>query len=71
MRVKIEGTKYSRDLTSMAVVCDDLSVVRAYNAELLKNQADKRRDSEINKLKQEVSEIKSMIQFLIDRGQNG
>lgn len=68
MKVKIEGTKYSRDLKNMAVLCNDRSVARAYNAELIKTLADKRRDEEINKLKQEMSEIKSMLKILIDRG---
>lgn len=68
MKVKIEGTKYSRDIKNMAVLCNDKSVAIAYNAELVKHLADKRRDEEINKLKQDMSDIKSMLQTLIDRG---
>ncbi len=68
MRLKIDGTKYSRDLGNMAVLCNDTSVKRAYEVELAKHHENKRRDKEINNLKKEISDIKSMIQTLIDRG---
>jgi hypothetical protein len=71
MRVKIEGTKYSRDLDNRAVLCHDVSVARRYNDELIKLKENERRDQEINNLKGEISELKSMIQILMDRGQNG
>lgn len=68
MRVKIEGTQYSRDLSNMAVLCNDHSVKNAYEVELAKYHENLRRDKEINKLKTEISEIKSMLKTLIDRG---
>lgn len=68
MRVKIDGTQYSRDLKNMAVLCNDPSVAQKYQAEIKKHHGDRRRDLEINKLKQDVAEIKSMLQVLIDRG---
>ncbi len=68
MRVKIEGTQYSRDLSNMAVLCNDHSVKNAYEIELAKHHENIRRDKEINKLKTELSEIKSMLKTLIDRG---
>jgi hypothetical protein len=71
MRVKIEGTQYSRDLTNMAVLCSDHSVKNEYEIELAKHHENLRRDKEINKLKTELSEIKSMLRTLIDRGSNG
>lgn len=71
MKYKIEGTKFSRDTRTMAVLCNDRSEVVRYENELKKHQENLARDAEINKLKSEVSEIKSMLQILIDRGQNG
>lgn len=71
MKVKIDGTKYSRDINNMAVLCTDKSVVAKYQNDLLVSIENKRRDNEINKLKQDISEIKTMLKALIDRGQNG
>lgn len=70
MKLKIEGTKYTRDLKNMAVLCNDRSEVIRYESELKKHQENMLRDEEINKLKTELSEIKQMLQILI-RGQNG
>jgi len=70
MKLKIEGTKYSRDLNNMAVLCNDRSEVIRYENELKKHQENLARDAEINKIKSELSEIKEMIQILI-RGQHG
>lgn len=70
MKLKIEGTKFSRDLNNMAILCNDKSEVIRYENELKKHQENLARDDEINKLKSELSEIKQMLQVLI-RGQNG
>ena len=70
MKLKIDGTKYSRDLNNMALLCNDRSEVIRYETELKKHQENQLRDEEINKLKNEISEIKEMLQILI-RGQNG
>ena len=68
MKVKIEGTKYSRDMNNRAVICTDPSVLRAYNAEQMKRKENERRDREINTMKTEISEIKAMLKTLIERG---
>lgn len=68
MKVKIEGTKYSRDMNNRAVICTDPSVLNAYNAEQMKRRENERRDREINTLKNEISEIKAMLKTLIERG---
>ena len=70
MKLKIEGTKFSRDLNNMAVLCNDKSEVTRYESEMRKYRENQIRDEEINKLKNEISEIKEMLQILI-RGQNG
>lgn len=70
MKLKIQGTKFSRDLTNMAIVCSDKSEVTKYQMELQKHKENVARDNEINKLKNDISEIKEMLQVLI-RGQNG
>ena len=68
MKYKIEGTKFSRDVETMAILCNDRSEVVRYENELKKHQENLIRDAEINKLKSEFSEIKSMLQTLIGRG---
>lgn len=70
MKLKIQGTKFSRDLSNMAVLCNDKSEVIKYETELKKHRENQIRDEEINNLKNEISEIKEMLQILI-RGQNG
>lgn len=70
MKYKIEGTKYARDLGNMAVLCTDATEKIKYENELRKFRENQHRDAEINTLKQEISDIKSMLQELI-RGQNG
>ena len=70
MKLKIQGTKFSRDLNNMAVLCNDKSEVTRYESEMRKYRENQVRDEEINKLKNEISEIKEMLQILI-RGQNG
>jgi len=70
MKLKIDGTKYSRDLNNMALLCNDRSEIIRYETELKKHQENQLRDEEINKLKNEIAEIKGMLQILI-RGQNG
>jgi len=70
MKHKIEGTKYSRDLNTMAILCNDRSEVIRYENELKKHQENLARDEEINSIKMELSEIKEMLKNL-SRGQNG
>lgn len=65
MKVKIEGTQYSRDLKNMAIVCTDKTVKLKYEEELAKYRENIRRDEEINNLKGEISEIKQMLKALI------
>lgn len=64
----IEGTKYSRDLNNRAIICNDRNVLEAYYMEQRKERDNKRRDKEINSLKEELSEIKSMLKVLMERG---
>ena len=68
MIYKIEGTKYSRDVGNMALLCSDLSVVREYEAAMQAKRENQRRDKEINSLKEDISEIKSMLQQILSRG---
>jgi hypothetical protein len=52
----------------MAILCNDRGEVTRYENELRKHQENLARDIEINKLKSDISEIKLMLQSLIDRG---
>lgn len=70
MRVKIEGTKYSRDLSNMAVLCHDKSEVVRYESDVKKHKQNQARDEELNNIRNEIAELKSLMQVLI-RGQNG
>ena len=50
MKFKIEGTKFSRDVDTMAILCNDRGEVTRYENELRKHQENLARDIEINKL---------------------
>lgn len=71
MKHEIKGTQFVRDLKNMAVLCNDNTVKMKYEDELRKHKENQSRDTEINNLKNEISEIKSMLQVLMNRGQNG
>lgn len=71
MKYDIKGTKYTRDLNNMAVLCKDKTEKIRYEDELRKHKENQTRDSEINNLKNEMAEIKSLLQVLVNRGQNG
>jgi hypothetical protein len=68
MKYKIEGTKYARDATNMAVLCTDVTEVSKYQNELQKHRENQLRDAEINKIKSDVLEIKNMLQQILNRG---
>lgn len=68
MQIKIEGTKYSRDIDNRALVCNDRAVLDNYMMERRKERENQRRDTEINSLKKDISEIKTMLQTLMNRG---
>ena len=70
MKYKIAGTKYTRDLDNMAILCNDKTEITRYENEMRRHRENQHRDEEINKMKSELSEIKQMLQVLI-RGQNG
>ena len=67
MEVKIKNTKFSRDLGNMAVLCNDPAEVRKYNQEMEKRRQQYARDVEINNLKSEVAEIKTLLKQIIER----
>lgn len=66
MHIKIKDTKYSRDLSNMAVLCNDPIEVTKYQQELKRRKETRLRDEEINNLKNEVAEIKSLLKQIID-----
>jgi hypothetical protein len=68
MKYKIEGTKYARDSSNMAVLCTDRTEVHKYQNELQKHKENQLRDAEINTMKSEILEIKNMLQQILSRG---
>jgi hypothetical protein len=68
MIYKVEGTKYARDSSNMALLCTDRTEVLKYQNELEKHKQNQLRDAEINTLKSEISEIKNMLQQILSRG---
>lgn len=71
MKFRIKNTPFKRDLTNMAVLCSDRSVKAKYEQQVAMVNENKSRDEEINRLKSDITEIKSMLQSLLNRGQNG
>ena len=70
MKYKIAGTKYTRDLDNMAILCNDKTEITRYENEMRRHRENQSRDDEINRIKSDISEIKQMLQAL-SRGQNG
>ena len=71
MRVKIEGTKYVRDVSNRAILCTDIKEKQNYELEMQRYKDNIRRDDEINSLKQELEELKSLLKAMTNRGQDG
>lgn len=67
MEVKIKDTKFSRDLTNMAVLCNDPAEVRKYKQEMEKRRQIHNVNAEINNLKSDVAEIKSLLNKILER----
>lgn len=65
MKYKIAGTKYTRDLDNMAILCNDRTEISKYENEMRRYKENQHRDEEINRMKSELSEIKQMLQVLI------
>jgi len=55
----------------MAILCTDKSVKNKYEQQMALLSENKRRDEEINKIKDDISDIKSLLIKMIERGQNG
>lgn len=71
MKIPIKGTNYSRDLTNMALLCNDHKDARKFESEIAQARDSRTRADEINKLKAELSEMKMMLQTMmskLDRG---
>ena len=71
MKYKIKNTPFTRDLKNMAILCTDKSVENKYEQQMALLSENKRRDEEINKIKDDISDIKSLLIKMIERGQNG
>ena len=73
--VKVEGTSYVRDTSSMAIMpTDELArsdyKVKAKLVQTQKQEINKVR-SEIDSIKQDVTEIKELMLQLLGKGKNG
>ena len=75
MLVKVTGTNFVRDTTSMALMNKDVSGLEEYKIKR-KMMATQREEintirAEIDGIKSDVSEIKSLMQQLLNKGSNG
>jgi len=73
--VKVEGTSFVRDTESMALINNDDTSRNDYYSKvrMIHNQKEELNKvrSEIDDLKDNVSEIKSLLLQLLDKGSNG
>jgi hypothetical protein len=65
--VKVEETQYVRDVNSKAILNTNLKALENYKIEKKRKQAEM---DDINNMKQEISEIKEILQQLLGK-QNG
>ena len=75
MLVKVTGTNFVRDTTSMALMNKDTSGLEEYKMKrkMMANQKEEINTikAEIDSIKSDVSEIKTLIQQLLNKGSNG
>jgi hypothetical protein len=57
----------AKDMTSGAILNTDISVVHAHEKRMREIQKETRREREINNIKSEISEIKKLLQVLINK----
>lgn len=65
--VEIEDTKYIRDINSKAILNTNKNALEKYKMERQRREDEK---NDINKMKEDIAELKKMIQNLLGR-QNG
>ena len=65
--VKIEDTKYIRDIDSKAVLNTNQNALEQYKMERKRREAEK---DDINRMKEDIVELKEMIKTLLGK-QNG
>ena len=65
--VKIEDTKYIRDIDSKAVLSTNRNALEQYKLERQRREAEK---NDINRMKEDIVELKKMIKKLLGK-QNG
>lgn len=65
--VKIEDTKYIRDIDSKAVLNTNRNALEQYKLERQRREAEK---NDINRMKEDIVELKKMIKKLLGK-QNG
>lgn len=65
--VKIEDTKYIRDINSKAVLNTNRNALEQYKLERQRREAEK---NDINRMKEDIVELKKMIKKLLGK-QNG
>lgn len=68
MKYRVKGTPFARDMSNMALLCTDHSQKLKYEEKLAMMKGNKDRDEEINNMKNELKEIKQMLQSLLNRG---
>ena len=68
MKFRVKNTPFNRDVSNMALLCTDPMQKIKYEEKLALMKSNKDRDEEINSLKNELTEIKSMLQSLLNRG---
>ena len=64
----MDETKVIRDANSSAVLNTDYAGLAAYKAKRINSVKIKELENDINSVKQELTDIKNMLQLLINRG---
>ena len=64
----MDETKVIRDANSSAVLNTDYAGLAAYKAKRINSTKIKELENDINSVKQELTDIKNMLQLLINRG---
>ena len=69
-RIKVENSHLVRDKYSKAILSTDLKAKEKFEEEKKRKAADKQKLNEIDTMKEEIAEIKSMLTMLIEQRNN-
>lgn len=68
MKIQVkDNDSLVRDASTMAILCKNADVLKAHDRKIIELKEKEQQKNEINNLKRDVSEMKEMLQLIIQR----